>query len=127
MANDILTIKHLSVDFTTLTGTVHAIQDVTLKLHPGEILALVGESGSGKSVTTKAIMHLLPRNAHVVSGEIWYQGQDLLKLDDQALNHLRGNELAEIFTRPNDGLGSNHARGGANYGALIVAPTRYAC
>lgn len=100
MANDILTIKHLSVDFTTLTGTVHAIQDVTLKLHPGEILALVGESGSGKSVTTKAIMHLLPRNAHVVSGEIWYQGQDLLKLDDQALNHLRGNELAEIFQDP---------------------------
>ncbi|KRN58123.1 ABC transporter ATP-binding protein [Limosilactobacillus secaliphilus] len=100
MTEDVLTIKHLSVDFQTLEGTVHAVRDVTLKLHPGEVLALVGESGSGKSVTTKTVMQLLPKNAKVVSGSVEYDGRDLLKLPEKELQNLRGNELAEIFQDP---------------------------
>lgn len=100
MAKDVLKIKHLSVDFKTMEGTLHAIRDVTLKLHPGEVLALVGESGSGKSVTTKSIMGLLPNNAEIVSGTIEYEGQDPLKLPEKKLQELRGNELAEIFQDP---------------------------
>ena len=100
MAKDVLTIKNLSVDFKTLEGTVHAIRNVTLKLHPGEVLALVGESGSGKSVTTKTVMQLLPKNAEVVSGSVEYEGRDLLKLPEKELQKLRGNDLAEIFQDP---------------------------
>lgn len=100
MTEDVLKIKHLSVDFRTMEGNVHAIRDVTLKLHPGEVLALVGESGSGKSVTTKTIMQLLPNNAEVVSGTIEYKGRNLLDLPEKKLQQLRGNELAEIFQDP---------------------------
>lgn len=100
MVEDVLKIKNLSVDFKTFEGTIHAIRDVTLKLHPGEILALVGESGSGKSVTTKAVMRLLPSNAEIISGSIEYQGQDLLQMSEKRLQQLRGNELAEIFQDP---------------------------
>lgn len=100
MTKDVLKIKHLSIDFKTMEGDVHAIRDVTLKLHPGEILALVGESGSGKSVTTKAVMQLLPNNAKVVGGAIEYEGKDLLKMSEKELQNLRGNELAEIFQDP---------------------------
>lgn len=100
MAEDILKIKHLSIDFATMAGTVHVIRDITLKLHPGEVLALVGESGSGKSVTTKAIMQLLPRNAKVVSGTVEYAGRDLLQLSEKELQQLRGNEIAQIFQDP---------------------------
>lgn len=100
MATDVLKIKHLSIDFHTMEGEVHAIRDVTLKLHPGEILALVGESGSGKSVTTKAVMQLLPNNAKVVGGSVEYKGKDLLKMPEKELQALRGNELAEIFQDP---------------------------
>lgn len=100
MTEDVLKIKHLSVDFRTMEGNVHAIRDVTLKLHPGEVLALVGESGSGKSVTTKTIMQLLPNNAEVVSGTIEYNGRNLLDLPEKKLQQLRGNELAEIFQDP---------------------------
>lgn len=100
MAQDILKIKHLSIDFVTMTGTVHVIRDITLKLHPGEVLALVGESGSGKSVTTKAIMQLLPNNAQIVSGTVEYAGRDLLQLSEKELQQLRGNEIAQIFQDP---------------------------
>ena len=100
MTEDVLKIKHLSVDFRTMEGNVHAIRDVTLKLHPGEVLALVGESGSGKSVTTKTIMQLLPNNAEVASGTIEYKGRNLLDLPEKKLQQLRGNELAEIFQDP---------------------------
>lgn len=100
MTEDVLKIKHLSVDFRTMEGNVHAIRDVTLKLHPGEVLALVGESGSGKSVTTKTIMQLLPNNAEVVSGTVEYKGRNLLDLPEKKLQQLRGNELSEIFQDP---------------------------
>lgn len=100
MTKDVLTIKHLSVDFKTMDGDLHAIRDVTLKLHPGEVLALVGESGSGKSVTTKSIMGLLPNNAKIVGGSVQYNGQDLLKLPERQMQQLRGNEFAEIFQDP---------------------------
>lgn len=100
MAKDILKIKNLSVDFDTMEGTVHAIRDITLKLHPGEVLALVGESGSGKSVTTKTVMQLLPNNAKIVSGTVEYEGKNLLKEPEKELQKLRGNELAEIFQDP---------------------------
>lgn len=100
MTKDVLKIKHLSIDFKTMEGDVHAIRDVTLKLHPGEILALVGESGSGKSVTTKAVMQLLPNNAKIVNGSVEYEGKDLLQMPEKELQSLRGNELAEIFQDP---------------------------
>ena len=79
MAERILDVKNLKVDFHTYAGEVKAIRDVSFHLDKGETLAIVGESGSGKSVTTKAIIGLLANNAKVVGGEINFNGQDILK------------------------------------------------
>ena len=83
MAERILDVKNLKVDFHTYAGEVKAIRDVSFHLDKGETLAIVGESGSGKSVTTKAIIGLLANNAKVVGGEINFNGQDILKKSEK--------------------------------------------
>ena len=75
MAERILDVKNLKINFHTYAGDVKAIRDVSFHLNKGETLAIVGESGSGKSVTTKSIMGLLASNAEVVGGSIMFQGQ----------------------------------------------------
>ena len=85
MAERILDVKNLKVDFHTYAGEVKAIRDVSFHLDKGETLAIVGESGSGKSVTTKAIIGLLANNAKVVGGEINFNGQDILKKSEKEM------------------------------------------
>jgi len=72
--NKILEVKDLNISFKTFSGKVHAVRGVNFDLHKGETLAIVGESGSGKSVTTKAIMGILAKNATIESGSIMYKG-----------------------------------------------------
>ena len=80
MADNILEVKKLKISFRTNNGTVKAIRDISFELKRGETLAIVGESGSGKSVTSKAILGISAGNAIIDSGEILYDGKDLLKL-----------------------------------------------
>lgn len=100
MAQKILEVNHLKINFQTFAGTVQAIRDVSFNLNKGENLAIVGESGSGKSVTTRSIMGLLASNAKIVSGEIKYKGQDLLLETEKQMDDHRGNDISMIFQDP---------------------------
>ena len=97
----ILQIKDLSVNYETEDGTVHALNQITLDMEEGKTLGLVGETGAGKTTLAKSIMGLLSRRtARIESGEILYQGRDLLKMDENELRTIRGAHIAMIFQDP---------------------------
>jgi peptide/nickel transport system ATP-binding protein len=100
MAAPVLEVEGLTVDFPTDDGVVHAVRGVSFSLEPGEVLGIVGESGSGKSVTSLAIMGLLPRAARIRGSARFQGGTDLLKLDARSLERIRGKEIAMIFQDP---------------------------
>jgi oligopeptide transport system ATP-binding protein len=93
-------VKNLEIRFSTFAGTVHAVRNVSFQLQRGETLAIVGESGCGKSVTCRAIMGLLAKNATVMGGEILYQGENLLKKSKKEMRNYMGKEIAMIFQDP---------------------------
>jgi oligopeptide transport system ATP-binding protein len=98
---NILEVKDLNISFHTFAGEVHAIRGVNFELKKGETLAIVGESGSGKSVTTKAIMRLLPPgNSEIKNGQILFDGKDLTKLTDRQMQKIRGKDISMIFQDP---------------------------
>ena len=97
----LLEVRDLRVRFTLLDGTVFAVNGVSLHLERGETLGLVGESGSGKSVTSLALMRLLPpQPAAHVSGEIVFDGRDLASLPEKQMRAMRGRDLAMVFQDP---------------------------
>jgi oligopeptide/dipeptide ABC transporter ATP-binding protein len=97
----LLSISDLVVEFKTEDGIVHAVDGVSYDLHPGEILGIVGESGSGKSVSTLALLGLIPQPpGRIVSGTAMFKGRDLLKLKKRELRRVRGNEVAMVFQDP---------------------------
>ncbi len=95
-----LTVENLSVSFETRRGRMSVVEDLSFTLERGRTLGIVGESGSGKSVTSLAIMGLLPPNARVTSGHVWLDGQDLLCASESELQRIRGESLAMIFQDP---------------------------
>ena len=99
MSEPILTVRDLNVSFPSEYGTVRAVQDLSYEVHKGEALAIVGESGSGKSVSSLAVMGLLPRTA-TISGEIEMLGHRMFELDDKQLSRLRGNTISMVFQDP---------------------------
>ncbi len=99
-----LEVKNLSVSFRTPLGKAQAVRGVSFELYAGETLAIVGESGSGKSVTSKAVMGILSGNAEVLSGEILFDGKDLLKIGEKEFSRLRGNKISMIFQDPMSSL-----------------------
>ncbi len=99
MAEPVLSIKDLTVEFDTEDGIVKAVTDVTYDLHPGEVLGVVGESGSGKSVSVMSVLGLIP-GSRVVRGEALYKGRDMLKMPKRDLRKIRGGEMAMIFQDP---------------------------
>ena len=101
MPEPLLSIHDLGVEFKTEDGVVHAVDGVSYDLFPGEILGIVGESGSGKSVSTLALLGLIPQPpGRIVSGTAEFQGSDLLRLKKRELRRVRGNEVAMIFQDP---------------------------
>ncbi|MBB6453044.1 oligopeptide/dipeptide ABC transporter ATP-binding protein [Salirhabdus euzebyi] len=97
----ILEVKDLKVTFDTYGGSVQAVRGVNFDLRKGETLAIVGESGSGKSVTTKALMGLIPNPpGRIESGEILFDGKDLTKLKDKEMSKIRGRDISMIFQDP---------------------------
>lgn len=97
----LLEIKDLCVEFKTMAGTVHAVDHLSYTLHRGEKLGIVGESGSGKSVSSLAMMQLIPNPpGKVTGGQILYNGKDLVKLSEREMQKIRGNEISMIFQEP---------------------------
>lgn len=109
MTTPLLSVKNLQVSFNVLRGNkeikIQGVQNVSFDLQPGEILGIVGESGSGKSVSTSAILGLLPKNAEV-SGEIFFQDVELISLNKgnkkqkEQLRNYRGKKIGMIFQEP---------------------------
>jgi oligopeptide transport system ATP-binding protein len=96
----ILAVEDLHVQFWTGRGTVHAVNGISFEIAPGETLGIVGESGCGKSVTSLALLGILPRAGRVTSGTAIFGGRDLLKLNDEQLRTIRGREIGMIFQDP---------------------------
>jgi oligopeptide/dipeptide ABC transporter ATP-binding protein len=96
----LLSVDDLRVQFWTQRGTVHAVNGVSFAVEAGETLGIVGESGCGKSVTSLAVMGILPRAGRVTSGRAVFDGRDLLTLRDRDLRQIRGKDIAMIFQDP---------------------------
>ena len=100
MEQPLLSVRNLRIQFATDDGLVSAVDGISFQLKPGGTIGIVGESGSGKSVTSLAIMGLIPDPPGKVSGEIVFAGQDLLKMKEADLRKIRGNEIAMVFQEP---------------------------
>ena len=100
MPDPLLSIKNLTVVFKTRLGEVPVIDDVSFSIAPGEILGIVGESGCGKTMTSLAIMRLMPEQGKVTSGSIRLSGEDLVVASEARMRGLRGNEISMVFQEP---------------------------
>lgn len=98
--NKILEVKNLDVHFFTEEGKLPAIDNLGLSIRAGETLGVVGESGCGKSITALSIMRLISSPGKITNGEILFKGQDLIKLSDNEMRKVRGNNIAMIFQEP---------------------------
>jgi peptide/nickel transport system ATP-binding protein len=96
----VLQVEHLCVEIATERGPLHAVRDVSLKVKRGETLCIVGESGCGKSMTSLALMGLLPKAAKRTVGSMAFLGEDLKIATPKRINDLRGNRMAMIFQEP---------------------------
>ncbi len=100
----LLEVRGLSTSFHTRHGAVRAVTDVDFHVDRGEILGLVGESGCGKSVTSMSILRLVSSPGVIEAGQVTFDGQDLLTLDDAAIRKVRGDRIAMIFQQPQSSL-----------------------
>ena len=100
MPDPLLSVKNLTVVFKTRFGEVPVIDDVSFSIAPGEILGIVGESGCGKTMTSLAIMRLMPEQGIVTSGSIRLSGEDLVLASAARMRDLRGNEISMVFQEP---------------------------
>ena len=101
----LLSVRNLQTYFESEDGTVKAVDGVSFDLERGKTLGIVGESGSGKSVTNLSILRLIPTPpGRIVSGEILFDGKDLLKLTDEEIRKVRGKRIAMVFQDPMSSL-----------------------
>jgi len=99
-----LAVRNLKICFRTQEGILQAVRNISFDLYKGETLAIVGESGSGKSVTNRAVMGILAGNGFIESGEIIYDGQDLVQITEEDFHKIRGDKIAMIFQDPMSSL-----------------------
>src|SRR5215213_2343390 len=100
MPEPLLTVRDLYVHFETEDGLVKAVDGISYEVHSGQALGIVGESGSGKSVSSLTVMGLTRQKNARISGEVMFEGRDLLKASDTELRAIRGNDIAMIFQDP---------------------------
>lgn len=99
MSKALIEVKDLKVYFHTDKGIVKSVNGVSFNINEGETIGIVGESGCGKSVTAMSLMKLLP-TSKIEGGEIIFQGKDILKMNENELMRIRGNEISMIFQEP---------------------------
>ncbi|HEV2440094.1 MAG TPA: ABC transporter ATP-binding protein [bacterium] len=100
MIQPALEVENLRLEIPTRRGVVHAVRGVSFAVMPGETFALVGESGSGKTMTCRSILRLLHPPARITGGAVRFQGRDLLRLSERALETVRGRGIAMVFQDP---------------------------
>jgi oligopeptide/dipeptide ABC transporter ATP-binding protein len=100
MNDTLLEVRNLRTYFHTFKGAVKAVDDISFSVGRGEILALVGESGGGKSVTGFSLIRLIEEPGVIESGEILFEGRDVMKLSEREVDRLRGKEISMIFQDP---------------------------
>lgn len=101
MTQKLLSVRNLKTHFFTDDGVIPAVDGISFDLDRGGTIGIVGESGCGKSVTSLSIMGLIPQPpGKIMDGEIIFEGQDLLKLSEEEMRHVRGNEISMIFQEP---------------------------
>jgi ABC-type dipeptide/oligopeptide/nickel transport system ATPase component len=119
MAEPLLSVSNLTVEFTIRGGVVPVIDDLSFDLGPGETLSLVGESGCGKSMTALAILGLIPSPPGVISaGSITLQGEDLVQTTDARMREIRGNEVSMVFQEPMTSLNPVYTVGEQSAGSV---------
>ena len=96
----LLEVRNLHTYFETRRGTVKAVNDVSYSVEAGKTLGIVGESGSGKSVSAMSIIKLLDGNGYIHSGEIIFDGKDLVNMSIKEMSSIRGNDISVIFQEP---------------------------
>jgi peptide/nickel transport system ATP-binding protein len=103
-AENLLSVRNLSISFNNGTGWLQTLKDVSLNVRPGEVVGIVGESGCGKSLTALSILGLLPRRGCLRTGEIMFEGRDLVPLGEAAMRKVRGRRIGMIFQEPMSAL-----------------------
>jgi oligopeptide/dipeptide ABC transporter ATP-binding protein len=105
MAEPLLAVRDLSIQFFTYQGVVRALENVNLIIQPGEIMGLVGETGCGKSVMARSVLRLIPDPpGKITGGEILFKGENILKAHRRRLREIRGNRISMIFQEPMSSL-----------------------
>lgn len=104
----LLEVKDLRTYFYTDRGVIKAVDGVSFSIEKGQTVGLVGESGCGKSITSMSILKLLDENGKIVDGSILLEGKDIVKMSDEEIRHIRGNEISMIFQEPMTSLNPVH-------------------
>jgi oligopeptide/dipeptide ABC transporter, ATP-binding protein, C-terminal domain len=120
MNDTILQVKDLNVTFAAGRSIVHAVSDICFSIQKGETFALVGESGCGKSTTARAIMRLIRDPGKINSGEILFEGRDLLGMRENEIASVRGKSIGMIFQNPLDSLNPVYTIGGQISEGLVI-------
>ena len=100
----LLSVKNLHISFASKAKTSPVVQNLSLELYPNEILGIVGESGSGKSVSSLAVLGLLPKKDVLLEGNVTFENQELLRLSEKEFRKLRGRDISLIFQEPMSAL-----------------------
>jgi peptide/nickel transport system ATP-binding protein len=122
MMSVLLDVKNLRVDLPTENGMLHAVRGIDFQVKRGEMLCLVGESGCGKSMTSLALMGLLPRKAICTADRMAFDGVELIGLPDKKLNQLRGQRMSMIFQEPMTSLNPAYTLGNQLCEAMLEKP-----
>ncbi len=125
MSEILLDVKNLTVDFKTEDDTVRAVDGISYTVNKGESLGIVGESGSGKTVSTLALMRLIPRSGKIVNGELIFNSRshgslDVTKTTEKDMRVLRGNEIAMVFQEPMTSLNPVYTCGNQVMEAIML-------